>query len=75
MVMAADQTKLEFHLSDKNHVQHETIVTTQRYIDGKLLPASNGGTYALHNPARPSELVGHAAAATVDDVGAAGWFA
>ncbi|MDP2083573.1 MAG: aldehyde dehydrogenase family protein, partial [Gemmobacter sp.] len=43
-------------------------VQTQLYIDGARCDAADGGTYAIHNPARPSELVGHAAAGTQDDV-------
>jgi acyl-CoA reductase-like NAD-dependent aldehyde dehydrogenase len=43
-------------------------VQTQLYIDGAACPASDGGTYAIHNPARPSQIVGHAAAGTPDDV-------
>ncbi len=43
-------------------------VTTDLYIDGLRRPSSDGATYAIHNPARPDELVGHAAAATTDDV-------
>ncbi|TRZ55733.1 MAG: aldehyde dehydrogenase family protein [Rhodocyclaceae bacterium] len=46
-------------------------ITTQLYIDGTARPAADGGTYALHNPARPNELVGHAAAATKTDANAA----
>ena len=43
-------------------------ITTQLYINGKARAASDGGTYPLHNPARPSELVGHVAAGTESDV-------
>lgn len=43
-------------------------VQTLLYIDGAPCPASDGGTYAIHNPARPAEIVGHAAAGTPDDV-------
>jgi acyl-CoA reductase-like NAD-dependent aldehyde dehydrogenase len=42
-------------------------VTTQLYINGTARAASDGGTYQLHNPARPSELVGHVAAGTESD--------
>lgn len=45
-----------------------TPVLTDLYIDGAACPASDGGTYAIHNPARPSETVGHAAAGTPEDV-------
>jgi acyl-CoA reductase-like NAD-dependent aldehyde dehydrogenase len=43
-------------------------VQTLLYIDGQACPASDGGVYDIHNPARPSELVGRAAAGTVQDV-------
>lgn len=42
-------------------------ITTELLIDGQLRPASDGGTYALYNPARPDELVGHATSATERD--------
>lgn len=38
------------------------------YIAGERRGSSSGETYPLYNPARPDELVGHAASATVDDV-------
>ncbi|MEM6620288.1 MAG: aldehyde dehydrogenase family protein [Pseudomonadota bacterium] len=44
------------------------ITRTELYIDGQARPAKGGGTYDIHNPARPSELVGQAAAGTVEDV-------
>ncbi|MFC6674261.1 aldehyde dehydrogenase family protein [Marinobacterium aestuariivivens] len=47
--------------------QHPPI-ETELFINGQSCKASDGGTYAIHNPARPDELVGHAAAATVEDV-------
>ena len=43
-------------------------VTTNLYIDGDERPAQNGRSYELYNPARPTELVGHAAAASHEDV-------
>jgi len=46
-------------------------VVTGNYIDGVARPAEGGRTYALHNPARPDELVGHAALSSIDDVDAA----
>lgn len=46
-------------------------VETQLVIDGDWVPSSDGERYELYNPARPSELVGTAAAATPDDVDAA----
>lgn len=44
------------------------LVQTQLYIDGAACAASDGGTYAINNPARPGEIVGHAAAGTPEDV-------
>ena len=44
------------------------LVETQLFIDGAAGPASNGETYDIFNPARPSELVGRAASGTPDDV-------
>ena len=49
----------------------DSPVTTGIYIDGEVREAAGGKTYAIHNPARPDELVGHAASATVEDVDAA----
>jgi acyl-CoA reductase-like NAD-dependent aldehyde dehydrogenase len=46
-------------------------VTTGLFIDGVARPASSNASYQLFNPARPSEIVGHAAAANRDDVNAA----
>ena len=46
-------------------------VTTGNYIDGVARPADGGRTYALYNPARPDELVGHAALSSAGDVDAA----
>jgi acyl-CoA reductase-like NAD-dependent aldehyde dehydrogenase len=43
-------------------------VTSQLYINGKAREASDGGSYPLYNPARPSELVGFVAAGTENDV-------
>jgi acyl-CoA reductase-like NAD-dependent aldehyde dehydrogenase len=43
-------------------------ITTQLYINGQAREASDGGTYPLYNPARPSELVGFVAAGTERDV-------
>lgn len=43
-------------------------ITTQIYIDGEASAASDGASYAIHNPARPDQLVGHAASATIEDV-------
>ena len=49
----------------------DALVTTGNYIDGVARPADGGRTYALFNPARPDELVGHAALSSVSDVDAA----
>ncbi len=49
----------------------DQVITTDIVINGDARPASNGATYPLYNPARPSELVGHAAAATKEDMNAA----
>ncbi len=46
-------------------------VTTGLFIDGAARPATGNATYKLVNPARPSQIVGHAAAAARDDVDAA----
>lgn len=46
-------------------------VETFLHIGGESRAASDGGTYDIHNPARPRELVGRAAAATAVDVDAA----
>jgi acyl-CoA reductase-like NAD-dependent aldehyde dehydrogenase len=46
-------------------------VTTGNYVDGVARPAEGGRTYSLFNPARPDELVGHAALSSVNDVDAA----
>ena len=46
-------------------------VRTDLFINGERLPATGGATYDIVNPARPSELVGHAAAASRKDVDAA----
>ena len=46
-------------------------VTTDLFINGVAGPAAGGAIYQLVNPARPSEVVGHAAAASRDDVDAA----
>ncbi|MEH6576879.1 MAG: aldehyde dehydrogenase family protein [Amphritea sp.] len=41
---------------------------TQLYIDGQYRDAVSGEEYELYNPARPTELVGYAASAGVEDV-------
>ncbi len=52
------------------HTSDEPI-TTELFIDGEARPSATGRTYEIHNPARPSELVGHAAAADASDIDAA----
>ena len=46
-------------------------VTTDLFIGGATRPAAGGANYDIVNPARPSELVGHAAAASREDIDAA----
>lgn len=46
----------------------DQVITTDVFIDGEARKASDGKVYDIFNPARPSELVGHAAAATANDV-------
>lgn len=46
----------------------EPLAASALFIDGQSVPASGGRTYAVHNPARPAEVVGHAAAASHEDV-------
>ncbi|MGB1146801.1 MAG: aldehyde dehydrogenase family protein [Alphaproteobacteria bacterium] len=45
-----------------------SFVETQLFIGGEPRAASGGATYAVHNPARLSEQVGAAAAASIADV-------
>ncbi|MEN8742865.1 MAG: aldehyde dehydrogenase, partial [Phaeobacter gallaeciensis] len=47
------------------------IVRTTLYIDGEERAAKGGREYGQFNPARPKELVGHAALAASEDVDAA----
>ncbi|MEM7378461.1 MAG: aldehyde dehydrogenase family protein, partial [Pseudomonadota bacterium] len=44
------------------------ITTTALFIDGSERPAHGDARYAIHNPARPTELVGYAADASAQDV-------
>lgn len=46
-------------------------VETELIIDGEWRPSVSRNRYQIHNPARPTELVGTAAAATPEDVDAA----
>lgn len=46
----------------------EADISTKIYVGGQARPAASGAVYDLYNPARPSERVGQAAAATVQDV-------
>ncbi len=48
-----------------------TPVETELLIDGEWRPSSNDERYEIYNPARPTELVGTAAAATARDVNTA----
>ena len=43
-------------------------VLSRLFIDGREVPATDCRTYAVHNPARPREVVGHAARANREDV-------
>ena len=49
----------------------DQVITTEIVINGEVRPATGGAVYDLFNPARPTELVGHAAAATREDMNAA----
>ena len=49
----------------------DSAVRTELYIDGEDREPARDKYYQLHNPARPEELVGEAASASVDDVDAA----
>lgn len=46
----------------------QNLITTPLYIDGFRVDASDGEFYQAFNPARPSELIGRAASASMDDV-------
>lgn len=46
----------------------DQVITTGIFINGEAREASDGRVYDIHNPARPDELVGHAASATIKDV-------
>lgn len=46
----------------------DQVITTEIYVGGESRPASDKAVYDIFNPARPTELVGHAAAATDRDV-------
>ena len=52
----------------KNRTNNDTPITTELYIDGEIRPAEGKRHYDLYNPARPDELVGHAALASLEDV-------
>lgn len=49
-------------------LSQESPVTTELFIDGAPRPAAGNRVYELFNPARPSELVGYAAAASISDI-------
>lgn len=46
----------------------DQVTTTEIFINGEARRASDGAVYDIFNPARPDELVGHAASATERDV-------
>lgn len=46
----------------------DAVITTDIFINGESRAASDGAVYDIYNPARPTELVGHAASATTNDV-------
>lgn len=52
----------------KTNAPVDQIVETKLYIGGESRPASGDNVYPLYNPARPDELVGHAAKANRNDV-------
>ncbi len=56
---------------EKRMSNMDQIITTQITINGERRAASDGAVYDLFNPARPWELVGHAAASTKEDMNAA----
>lgn len=47
---------------------HDAPVFTGNFIDGVACAAEGGRTYPLYNPARPDELVGHAALSSKRDI-------
>jgi len=50
-------------------VEYESSsLTTRLFVDGDWCNASDGKMLPIHNPARPTELVGHVASASVRDV-------
>lgn len=49
----------------------DSMVKTELYIQGERRQPGGGNYYQLHNPARPDELVGEAASATLEDIDAA----
>ena len=49
----------------------DSPVETHLFVNGEARPATGNRRYALHNPARPEEVVGHAAAGSPEDVDAA----
>jgi len=49
----------------------EPPVTTELFINGDARPATDRRVYELFNPAKPQELVGYAAAASIEDVNVA----
>lgn len=56
---------------EMNVMADQSTVTTGLFIDGEQRAADGKRTYDIFNPARPDELVGHAASASAGDVDAA----
>ncbi len=46
----------------------DSPIESSLFINGARRPAAGQRKYAIHNPARPDELVGHAARASIEDV-------
>lgn len=46
----------------------DQVITTDILVNGTVRPAAGNAVYDLYNPARPSELVGHAAASSKEDM-------
>ena len=46
----------------------QNLAESKLFVGGSECPAESGATYEIYNPARPQELVGHAALASVNDV-------
>lgn len=46
----------------------DSVIITGLFIEGETRPATGNRLYDIHNPARPTELVGRAASGTTSDV-------